>query len=71
MANVFTRSWWKEADPAKWPDGLEPEAGRKRFLKRGVSEAEARAFCKEYNDPAHLKKLYGKNRLSIKAEFEG
>ena len=68
MATVFTRSWWK-INPS-WPNGLEPEAGRKRVICRDVTEDEARAICREYNDPTHLKKLYGTNRLSIKAEFE-
>lgn len=68
MATVFTRSWWKEN--RDWPNGLEPCAGRKRVLKRGLTEEEAVAVCREYNDPAHLKALYGENRLSTKAEFE-
>ena len=68
MATVFTRSWWTE-NPC-WPNGLEPEPGKKRVLRRDLTEDEARAFCREYNDPDHLKLLYGKNRLSIKAEFE-
>ncbi len=60
--NVFTRTWWKR-NPA-WPNGREPSAGRKTYLARGVSEAEALAICKRYNA------THAPGPLSRKAEFE-
>jgi hypothetical protein len=60
--NVFTRTWWKR-NPS-WPDGREPHLGRKKYLRRGVSYAEARQICKQYND------THKPGPLSRKAEFE-
>lgn len=60
--NVFVRNWWRN-NPA-WPDGREPCAGKKRYLRRGVTEAEARQICREYND------THKPGRLSRKAEYE-
>lgn len=62
LYNVFTRTWWRP-NPA-WPNGLEPGAGRKTYLRRGVSYADARAICEQYN------KTHTPGRLSRKAEFE-
>ncbi len=60
--DVFTRTWWRH-NPA-WPNGLEPHAGRKTYLARNVTEAEARALCRQYND------THASGRLSRKAEYE-
>ena len=62
LYNVFTRTWWTP-NPS-WPNGLEPCAGRKRYLERGVSYDVARARCKDYNE------THKPGRLSRKAEFE-
>ena len=59
---VFTRTWWRE-NPA-WPNGLEPQMGRKHRLGRAGSVAEAQEMCREYND------THDPGRLSRKAEFE-
>lgn len=63
LFKCFRRTWWKE-NPA-WPNGLEPEMGRKIFFKGGKfnDELSARDFCREWNrkNPA--------GRLSMKAEF--
>jgi hypothetical protein len=60
--DVFVRDWWREN--SGWPNGLEPCAGRKRYLAHGLSEAEARALCAEYA------KTHKPGRLSRKAEYE-
>ena len=60
--DVFVRSWWRE-NPA-WPNGLEPCAGKKRYIARNVSEAEARQICAAYA------KEHKPGRLSRKAEYE-
>lgn len=61
--NVFVRTWWKK-NPS-WPNGREPSAGPKRYIRRRVPTIEeARSICKEWNanhDPGPL---------SRKAEFE-
>lgn len=62
LYNVFVRNWWRR-NPA-WPDGLEPYPGRKRYLRRGLTYAEARRMCIDYND------THKPGRLSRKAEFE-
>ena len=60
--NVFVRNWWKLN--ASWPNGLEPHAGPKRYLERGLTEEEARRCCKAYND------THKPGPLSRKAEYE-
>lgn len=62
--NVFVRDWWKEATEAGWPNNLEPGPGPKEYLAYGVTYAEARAMCKEYNES------HESGRYSRKAEFE-
>lgn len=56
---VFVRTWWR-----KGPNNtLIPGPGRKKVLRRGLTEEEARRMCEEYNrnnDPGPL---------SRKAEF--
>jgi hypothetical protein len=60
--NVFVRNWWRR-NPS-WPGGREPGAGRKTYLNRGVSWADARRICQEYNE------THDPGFLSRKAEFE-
>lgn len=58
---VFTRTWWK-LNPS-WPKGLEPCAGRQTTIRRGLTEAEARQVCQQYNSS------HNPGRLSRKAEY--
>lgn len=60
--NVFVRNWWKKN--ATWPNGLEPEAGKRRYIARGVTLEEARRLAQEYNA------THRPGRLSRKAEIE-
>ena len=60
----FKRTWWKE-NPT-WPNGLEPEAGERIYLRGGVFqfEKDAVACCKTWNT------YHAPGRLSLKAEYE-
>lgn len=60
--NVFVRNWWKR-NP-NWPDGREPHMGRKTYLRKRVTYADARAIAKQYNDS------HEPGFLSRKAEIE-
>ena len=62
LYNVFHRTWWKD-NPA-WPRGLEPQPGERHEIAEGVTWAEARQLCDEYNAS------HDEGRLSDKAEFE-
>jgi hypothetical protein len=62
--NVFHRTWWKEAETPGWPNGLEPCAGKRHYIKKHVTYADARELCDEYNS------THEPGRLSDKAEFE-
>ena len=63
MYAVFVRNWWK--NNRNWPDGLEPCAGKRRYLQRHIKTAEeARAICSQYA------KTHKPGRLSRKAEYE-
>ena len=62
MYRVFTRTWWK--NNPEYPDGLEPEMGKKHGLKRFQTEEEARAYAVEWN------RTHNPGRLSNKAEYE-
>lgn len=60
---VFNRTWWKE-NPA-WPNGLEPEAGKKHYHGETFdTQEEARKYCQEWNA------RHEAGRLSDKCEFE-
>jgi len=60
---VFTRTWWRY-NPA-WPNGLEPCAGKKKYLRKGItSEESARDIARVWN--ANNKP----GRLSRKADYE-
>jgi hypothetical protein len=60
---VFTRTWWT-LNPAL-PGGREPCPGRKHTIARRLSEEEARAMCRRWND------THDPGPLSRKAEYEG
>ena len=65
MYRCFTRTWWKDASPEEWPNGLEPSAGRKTRLGPNLTtEAEARARCRAWNN------THTPGRYSRKAEYE-
>ena len=60
---VFQRTWWKEN--ADWPNGLEPEAGKRRRIGKPFATIdEARAECREWNA------THKPGRYSRKAEIE-
>ena len=62
--DVFHRTWWKE-NPG-WPNGLEPQAGEKHYLRggRGLTREDAIEMCEDWNSQHEA------GRLSDKAEFE-
>jgi len=62
MFRIFTRTWWKE-NP-EWPNGLEPQAGRKHTIGKARSEEDARAIARQYN------RTHKPGKLSRKAEYE-
>ncbi len=64
--NVFKRTWWREATAADGPrpDNLVPHMGKKTYLRRGVTLAEARQVCADFN------RTHNPGRYSLKAEFE-
>lgn len=59
---VFTRTWWRE-NP-RWPNGLEPHAGRRYTIARGCTYEEAQQIAQEWNA------THKPGRLSRKAEFD-
>ena len=64
MYDVYTRNWWKH-NP-RWPNGLEPNpGGRRYYVAKGIeTESEARAIAQEYN------RTHNPGRLSRKAEYQ-
>jgi len=60
--NVFHRTWWTR-NPA-WPGGKEPGAGKRHYIRKHVTYADARAICQQYNS------THEPGFLSDKAEFE-
>jgi hypothetical protein len=59
---VFKRAWWRKDANGK----LVPYPGaRKTTLRTGLTESEAREFCREYNATNKP------GPLSVKAEFTG
>ena len=62
MYKVFTRTWWK--DNPRWPNGLEPYAGKKTYIKGKFTEEEAIELCQHWNSKNKA------GRYSLKAEFE-
>jgi len=63
---VFTRTWWKEATSAGWPNNLKPQAGARSYRGHpdGLSYGEAQEYCQDWNDS------HDPGRYSRKAEFE-
>ena len=59
---VFHRTWWK--NNPDYPNGLQPHAGRKTYLAKGLTESAARDMCRVWN--ANHKP----GRLSRKAEYD-
>ena len=62
LYNVFVRTWWSYN--TKWPGGKEPSPGKRRYLKRRVTYAEAMDICSAYNS------THEPGPLSKKCEFE-
>jgi hypothetical protein len=60
--NVFHRTWW--LNNPSWPNGLEPGAGRKTYLAKHVTYADAREIQREYNE------THTPGRVCRKADFE-
>ena len=60
--SVFVRSWWRY-NPS-WPSGLEPSAGRKKYLRKGIDLELAQSICANWN------RMHKPGRLSRKCEFE-
>lgn len=58
----FTRTWW--IDNPSWPNGLEPCAGERSYIRGTFTEDEAREKCQEYADSHHP------GRYSLKMEYE-
>lgn len=58
---VFVRDWWKLN--RDWPNGLEPADCPKTYLGHGLTWAEARKLCQDYNSS------HDPGPLSRKAEF--
>ncbi len=59
--NVFVRNWWRRERGVLVPNS----GGRKKFIRRDLTHAEARQMCQEYN------RTHKPGVLSRKAEFEG
>lgn len=57
--NVFVRNWWKMENGKRVPG-----PGRKTYLQRRVTYADARELCGQYNAS------HAPGQLSRKAEFE-
>ena len=60
--NVFVRNWWRRN--AAWHGGREPKAGKRTYLRKHVTEADARAIVAQYNS------THEPGFLSRKAEWE-
>jgi hypothetical protein len=59
LYNVFVRNWYRRESGR-----IVPGAGRKTYLERKVTYAEARRLCEQYNS------THEPGPLSRKAEFE-
>jgi len=60
--DVFHRTWWKYN--STWPNGLEPQIGKRHYIKCHVTYDDAKELCDNYNA------IYDPGDLSDKAEFE-
>lgn len=57
--NVFVRTWWR------WENNIRvPNAGKRRYIARGVAYERAREICRQYN------LTHKRGPLSRMAEFE-
>jgi hypothetical protein len=66
LCDVFVRNWWRRETDRHGLRRLVPNPGaRKSYLARGVTETEALAICKRYNE------THKPGPLSRKAEFQG
>ena len=61
MFIVFTRTFWKEN--AAWPNGLEPQLGRKTTIRTFSNERDARECTQQWNA------THKPGRLNRKAEY--
>lgn len=59
---VFHRNWWKRN--SAYPNGLEPNIGRKVLIGYAFTAEEARRMCEHWCDN------HRPGKLSNKAEFE-
>ena len=62
MYSTFHRTWWKPN--LSWPDGREPQIGRKTWLEEYDTEEEAREACQEWNA------IHPPGPMSRKAEYQ-
>lgn len=62
MYRIFIRDWW--VPNPNWPDGREPQPGKKRYVGRAKTIDEAREKCAERNE-----RLKG-HKMGRMAEFE-
>ena len=68
MFRTFTRTWWR--DNPTYPGGLEPCAGRKRYLYTFKTQKEARDYAMSWNRIQGPERTKRQVRLSLKCEFE-
>jgi hypothetical protein len=59
MKDVFIRNWYRRDSNGR----IVPGAGRKTYIARSVTEAEAQQICERYNS------THNPGRLSRKAEY--
>jgi hypothetical protein len=64
MYRCFTRTFWKRTTDPKWPNGLEPNLGKRTTIATAATEEEARSICKVYNS------THEPGKLSKKCEYE-
>lgn len=62
--DVFVRDWWRYEDTKYTGRRIVPGPGEKTYIAYGLTLAEARRACKEYNN------THEPGELSRKAEFE-
>jgi hypothetical protein len=67
---IFKRTWWVE-NPA-WPNGLEPGADKRHYVRGLVCETEdeARAECHRLQAELNRTMTATQRRLSLKYEYE-
>lgn len=65
--SIFWRTWWRKN--RSWPNGLEPEPGKRHYVATAETIGEARALCKQYQSEHGF--TAEQLRLGAKFEFEG